>query len=264
MSMAASCPVWRGRRPVAASSGKLLLYLLERLALRFGQHAHEVDEACGAYCGINPERAVAAERAVEQREGVGKRGAARPQRKGACAHGNSPDAARKQFGYQHPCHGAESHGVAGYGRHHQCNHQHALYLEIIACAQHQIYYCQSACAYKHKLAAAEALDGEYGYDGEYHVDDARYDDVEQHVAERIACRLEYLLGVVEYHVGAAPLLEHSHHDAYYDYPDERTAEQRAQSVLLVVGLCCGRYGPQLLVGIAFAAYACKYVALHGV
>ena len=113
------------------------------------------------------------------------------------------------------------------------------------------------------FAAAETLNRIYRHERENDIGNTSYDYVEQNVAQRIAGRLEYLLCVIEYHIRATPLLEHGNNDAYRNNLDQRTAEQRAQAVLLFVAFRCGRDGLKFLVGILLTAYTDKYLTRLG-
>ena len=165
---------------------KLFLEFLEALALGLGQLCGEEYESCGAYDGVNPEGAVATQRAVQQRERVSEGERTHPQGECARGHCDGTDAVGEYLGNQHPGHGAERHGVAGDGRYDKDDHEETRHVQVVARTQYSIYHGESAGSYEHQFLAAETVDGVYGHEGEYHVGYARQHDIEQHLSKIIS------------------------------------------------------------------------------
>ena len=201
------------------------LDLFETLAFRLGETRGKKRESGGADDGVYPECAVAPERTVEQRERICERERAGPEGESACRHGHGPDAVGEYFGEEHPRDGAEGHGIAGDSGNHEYDHHESGHVKVIARAQCGVDQGEASGSGKHQALAAQAIDRVNGCNCEYHVCDACKHDIEEHFAEVVSGIGKYFLCVIEYHVGAAPLLEYGYYHAYGEQSPEGTAEE---------------------------------------
>ena len=108
-------------------------------------------------------------------------------------------------------------------------------MEVVAHTKYKVDGAKPSGTEQHQGPPPKTVDGEYRNDGKHHVGDAGHDDVEQHIAYLISRRLEDFLCIIEYDIGAAPLLEDRNDYAEQQHAAERTAEKHAQTALLSIG-----------------------------